>query len=48
MNNDANYISDDEDEPGPLSKGCESSDNEDQDEDDWNMSNIEVAPSPYV
>ena len=47
-NDDANYISGDEDESGPLSRGYKSSDDEDQDKDDWNMSNINVAPSPLI
>ena len=34
LNKNVNYISDDEDEPGPLSNGYESNDNEDQDEGD--------------
>ena len=47
-NEDVNYISDGEDNPGPLSNGYESSDGEDQDEDDWNISDINVAPLPHV
>ena len=47
-NNDANYISDNKDKPGPLSRGYESSTDKDQDEDDWNMSNINVAPLPHI
>ena len=46
--NNANYISDNNDEPAPLSKGYESSGNKDQDKDNWDMSNIKVAPLPHV
>ena len=42
--NDTNYVSDDKDEPGPLSKDYESSD----DDDDWDMTNLDIAPSPHI
>ena len=47
-NNDANYSSNDEDEPGPLSRGYKSSDDEGQDKDNWNMSNSNVATLPHI
>ena len=47
-NNNANYISVNKDKPGPLSKGYKSSNDEDQNEDEWDMSNINVAPSQHI
>ena len=42
--NDTNYVSDDENEPAPTSKDYESSEKED----DWDMDNLNTAPSPHI